>query len=78
MADGNILFSGDAPSPGSSSPPMHDTDEDREVCRICRLPGSVGNPLRYPCVCRGSIKYVHEECLLQWLSVGNKIHCEVE
>lgn len=33
-------------------------------CRICRLNH---DPLYYPCKCSGSIKYVHEDCLLKWL-----------
>lgn len=54
-----------------------DSDEDEDVCRICRSPEEPGNPLRYPCLCRGSIKYVHQDCLRLWLNrCGNK-QCEV-
>ncbi|KAJ1697771.1 hypothetical protein LUZ63_006283 [Rhynchospora breviuscula] len=77
MADDNIVFSDDAPPPMSSSPTMQDADEDGEVCRICRVSGSTDDPLRYPCLCRGSIKYMHEACLYQWLSVNHKAICEV-
>ncbi|KAF2532202.1 hypothetical protein F2Q70_00033468 [Brassica cretica] len=57
---------------------MHIDDEDEEeVCRICRNPGDVDTPLRYPCACNGSIKFVHEDCLLQWLSYSKSRHCEV-
>lgn len=52
-------------------------DEEGDVCRICRNPGDVDNPLRYPCACSGSIKYVHQECLLQWLNHSNSRQCEV-
>uniref|UniRef100_M4DM94 RING-CH-type domain-containing protein n=1 Tax=Brassica campestris TaxID=3711 RepID=M4DM94_BRACM len=52
-------------------------DEEEEVCRICRNPGDADNPLRYPCACSGSIKFVHEDCLLQWLSFSKARHCEV-
>ncbi|CAH8329433.1 unnamed protein product [Eruca vesicaria subsp. sativa] len=55
---------------------MYNADEEN-VCRICRNPGDADNPLRYPCACSGSIKFVHEDCLLQWLSYCKARHCEV-
>ncbi|RRT50025.1 hypothetical protein B296_00046751 [Ensete ventricosum] len=54
-----------------------DDDEEGDVCRICRNPGDADNPLRYPCACSGSIKFVHQDCLLQWLSHSNARQCEV-
>ncbi|CAI8618455.1 unnamed protein product [Vicia faba] len=65
----------------STAPPparYDDDDEDEEdVCRICRNPGETDNPLRYPCACSGSIKFVHQDCLLQWLNHSNARQCEV-
>lgn len=52
-------------------------DEEEDVCRICRNPGDAENPLRYPCACSGSIKFVHQDCLLQWLNHSNARQCEV-
>ncbi|KAK9463665.1 uncharacterized protein V1516DRAFT_668395 [Lipomyces oligophaga] len=40
---------------------------DRPACRICRGEGTPEEPLYHPCKCRGSIKYVHQECLQEWL-----------
>ncbi|XP_068634570.1 probable E3 ubiquitin ligase SUD1 [Aristolochia californica] len=54
-----------------------DDEEEEDVCRICRNPGDSENPLRYPCACSGSIKYVHQDCLLQWLNHSNAKSCEV-
>ncbi|VFQ78295.1 unnamed protein product [Cuscuta campestris] len=54
-----------------------DDDDEGDVCRICRNPGDADNPLRYPCACSGSIKYVHQDCLLQWLNHSNARQCEV-
>ncbi|KAH0728569.1 hypothetical protein KY290_004302 [Solanum tuberosum] len=54
-----------------------DDEEEEDVCRICRNPGEADNPLRYPCACSGSIKYVHQDCLLQWLNHSNARQCEV-
>ncbi|WZZ42017.1 hypothetical protein YC2023_038276 [Brassica napus] len=52
-------------------------DDEKDLCRICRSPEESGNPLRYPCSCRGSIKYVHEDCLLIWLNRRGYKQCEV-
>jgi E3 ubiquitin-protein ligase MARCH6 len=52
-------------------------EEEEDVCRICRNPGDRENPLRFPCACSGSIKYVHQDCLLQWLNHSNARQCEV-
>ncbi|CAH2054772.1 unnamed protein product [Thlaspi arvense] len=58
--------------------PEEDTDkeEDEDLCRICRSPEEPGNPLRYPCLCRGSIKYVHQDCLRTWLNRRGYKKCE--
>ncbi|KAF5814057.1 putative transcription factor C2H2 family [Helianthus annuus] len=54
-----------------------DDDDEEDVCRICRNNGDDDNPLRYPCACSGSIKFVHQDCLLQWLNHSNARQCEV-
>ncbi|KAL5200719.1 hypothetical protein ABZP36_021922 [Zizania latifolia] len=66
--------------PPSSVAAAEDDDEDEEegdVCRICRNRGDDENPLQYPCACSGSIKFVHQDCLLQWLDHSNSRQCEV-
>ncbi|KAI9723245.1 MAG: hypothetical protein M1812_001127 [Candelaria pacifica] len=52
------------------------TDEQNS-CRICRSEGTHDEPLFFPCRCSGSIKYVHQECLMEWLSHSQKKHCEL-
>jgi E3 ubiquitin-protein ligase MARCH6 len=52
-------------------------DEEEEECRICRLPGEVARPLRHPCACRGSIRFVHDDCQLQWIATRQQRRCEV-
>ncbi|KAI3641204.1 hypothetical protein MIR68_000758 [Amoeboaphelidium protococcarum] len=47
------------------------------ICRVCRCEGTDDNPLRQPCLCSGSIQYVHEQCLLEWLQRSNKSKCEL-
>lgn len=40
---------------------------------------SAASPLRRtsPCACRGSIKFVHDDCLLRWIATSHKHRCEV-
>lgn len=67
-----------SPEDETRSPGKYDEEEDEgDVCRICRNPGDAENPLRYPCACSGSIKFVHQDCLLQWLNHSNARQCEV-
>ncbi|KAI4153483.1 MAG: hypothetical protein L6R39_001550 [Caloplaca ligustica] len=51
--------------------------DDPDTCRICRAEGSPDEPLFYPCKCSGSIKFVHQNCLMEWLSHSQKKHCEL-
>ena len=50
---------------------------DGDTCRICRGEGSRDEPLFFPCKCSGSIKFVHQACLMEWLSHSQKKHCEL-
>ncbi|OCT46322.1 C3HC4 type (RING finger) zinc finger containing protein [Cladophialophora carrionii] len=52
-------------------------EEEQNYCRICRGEGTVAQPLYYPCKCSGSIKFVHQECLMEWLSHSQKKYCEL-
>ncbi|WCJ17737.1 RING/U-box superfamily protein [Euphorbia peplus] len=66
-----------AASTAAAASRYEDDEEEGDVCRICRNPGDAENPLRYPCACSGSIKFVHQDCLLQWLNHSNARQCEV-
>ncbi|XP_061588809.1 E3 ubiquitin-protein ligase MARCHF6-like isoform X2 [Cololabis saira] len=54
---------------------METAEED--ICRVCRSEGTQDKPLYHPCVCTGSIKFIHQECLLQWLKHSRKEYCEL-
>ncbi|XP_068604928.1 E3 ubiquitin-protein ligase MARCHF6-like [Brachionichthys hirsutus] len=54
-----------------------DPAEEADICRVCRSEGSPDRPLFHPCVCTGSIKFVHQDCLLQWLKHSRKEYCEL-
>ncbi|CAD6184168.1 unnamed protein product [Caenorhabditis auriculariae] len=59
----------------SATPTLDPSDgDDLLMCRVCR--GNEGS-LYYPCLCTGSIKYVHQECLIQWLKYSKKEVCEL-
>ena len=34
------------------------------MCRVCHGESEAEHPLFHPCKCSGSIKYVHQDCLL--------------
>ena len=48
-----------------------------DVCRICHCESEPGAPLISPCVCCGSLKYVHQSCLQQWIKSADTKSCEL-
>lgn len=48
-----------------------------DICRVCRCEGEPTKPLFHPCICTGSIKFIHQECLLQWMRYSRKEYCEL-
>ncbi|KRX50969.1 E3 ubiquitin-protein ligase MARCH6 [Trichinella murrelli] len=47
------------------------------MCRVCRMESTSEKPLFYPCLCTGSIKFIHQECLTEWLKYSKKDVCEL-
>ena len=47
------------------------------ICRVCRSSSSPEQPLYHPCKCSGSMKFIHQSCLEEWLSVSSKTKCEI-
>lgn len=43
-------------------------------CRICR---EESGHLFKPCLCTGSIEYVHRQCLLDWVQYSNSPTCSI-
>ena len=41
--------------------------EDKDTCRICFEEAFEDNPLICPCRCLGSVRFIHLDCLRQWL-----------
>lgn len=48
-----------------------------DICRICHCESDPQNPLLTPCYCSGSLKYVHQACLQQWLTASATNSCEL-
>ncbi|XP_030767936.1 E3 ubiquitin-protein ligase MARCH8 [Sitophilus oryzae] len=48
-----------------------------DICRICHCEADAENPLLSPCYCSGSLKYVHQNCLRQWLAASDTRSCEL-
>ena len=43
--------------------------KNKPICRICYGDDTTeDNPLICPCICKGSMKYIHYECLKNWLN----------
>lgn len=57
--------------------PINNKENENELipetatCRICRGEATLDDPLFHPCKCKGSIKYLHEHCLLEWIGARN-------
>lgn len=59
-------------------PKMIDSDlSSADICRVCRSEGGGDRPLFHPCICTGSIKWIHQECLVQWMRYSRKEYCEL-
>uniref|UniRef100_A0A7N4V055 RING-type E3 ubiquitin transferase n=1 Tax=Sarcophilus harrisii TaxID=9305 RepID=A0A7N4V055_SARHA len=52
-------------------------DDDSEVCRICHCEGDDENPLITPCRCTGTLRFVHQACLHQWIKSSDTRCCEL-
>ncbi|XP_014857248.1 PREDICTED: E3 ubiquitin-protein ligase MARCH1 isoform X3 [Poecilia mexicana] len=61
---------GGAAGPGSD-------DSELEVCRICHCEGDEDCPLITPCRCTGSLSFVHQGCLNQWIKSSDTRCCEL-
>uniref|UniRef100_A0A8D9BVB0 E3 ubiquitin-protein ligase MARCHF6 n=1 Tax=Cacopsylla melanoneura TaxID=428564 RepID=A0A8D9BVB0_9HEMI len=56
---------------------MMDDGQGADICRVCRSEGLPDRPLFHPCICTGSIKWIHQECLVQWMRYSRKEYCEL-
>lgn len=58
--------------------PDFDVDEESDHCRICQgAENTDARQLYHPCKCSGSIKFVHQDCLMRWLARTQRKHCDL-
>ncbi|KAL5033528.1 hypothetical protein BDV3_000502 [Batrachochytrium dendrobatidis] len=80
MDDVLVQPSNDGHIPTHSSDTLHQhtsLPDTEHICRVCRFPGTDEDPLFHPCKCAGSMKFVHQLCLEEWLAHSGKQHCEI-
>uniref|UniRef100_A0ACB8ECF3 E3 ubiquitin-protein ligase march8 n=1 Tax=Sphaerodactylus townsendi TaxID=933632 RepID=A0ACB8ECF3_9SAUR len=53
------------------------TPSNRDICRICHCEGDEESPLITPCHCTGSLHFVHQSCLQQWIKSSATRCCEL-
>lgn len=47
-----------------------------DVCYICYDSELPKDPLKSPCKCKGSMAWIHESCLAEWLKTTRRDHCQ--
>ncbi|KAM5139516.1 E3 ubiquitin-protein ligase MARCHF8 isoform 3-T5 [Callospermophilus lateralis] len=68
----------DCPSPLSEkSTPISSVSISGDACRICHCEGDDESPLITPCHCTGSLHFVHQACLQQWIKSSDTRCCEL-
>ncbi|XP_068927425.1 E3 ubiquitin-protein ligase MARCHF8 isoform X2 [Petaurus breviceps papuanus] len=68
----------DCPSPLSEKfTPLSPVSTSGDTCRICHCEGDDENPLITPCHCTGSLHFVHQACLQQWIKSSDTRCCEL-
>uniref|UniRef100_G1P136 RING-type E3 ubiquitin transferase n=1 Tax=Myotis lucifugus TaxID=59463 RepID=G1P136_MYOLU len=68
----------DGSSPLSEKcPPISPVSTSGDACRICHCEGDDESPLITPCHCTGSLHFVHQACLQQWIKSSDTRCCEL-
>lgn len=57
--------------------PPHPISPSFFLCRICHCEGDSECPLIMPCRCTGSLSFVHQSCLNQWIKSSDTRCCEL-
>ncbi|KAM8858378.1 E3 ubiquitin-protein ligase MARCHF8 isoform 2-T3 [Spinachia spinachia] len=66
------------PSPLSEkTAPLSPYSLSGDWCRICHCEGDEESPLITPCHCTGSLRFVHQACLQQWIKSSDTRCCEL-
>lgn len=60
-----------------SSQPSMGGQTNGDMCRICHCEADAENALISPCYCAGSLRFVHQACLQQWIKSSDTRCCEL-
>lgn len=58
-------------APMSATPLLREVD-DAAACRVCQCGSEGSEELLSPCLCKGSVRWVHRVCLDEWRGVGGR------
>ena len=53
------------------------TSDCPDICRICHCEGTNDEPLISPCLCLGTMQYLHQACLQRWIKSAGVKSCEL-
>jgi len=53
------------------------TSDCPDICRICHCEGTNDEPLISPCLCLGTMQYLHQSCLQRWIKSAGVKSCEL-
>lgn len=53
------------------------TSDCPDICRICHCEGTDDEPLISPCLCLGTMQYLHQFCLQRWIKSAGVKSCEL-
>lgn len=62
---------------GKVSQSSSQTSSSAEICRICHCEGDMEGGFIAPCYCAGSLRFVHQSCLQQWIKSSGIRCCEL-
>lgn len=83
LSDGPAIIpttesSNDKPKPlAKKSVSVTSVASSMEICRICHCEAEPDQPLISPCLCSGSLQYVHQSCLQRWIKSSDTKKCEL-
>lgn len=46
-------------------------------CRICLVSDNESDFMKSPCLCKGSLQYIHKKCFDHWTSLSGRTTCEI-
>uniref|UniRef100_A0A8D0RJZ2 RING-type E3 ubiquitin transferase n=2 Tax=Sus scrofa TaxID=9823 RepID=A0A8D0RJZ2_PIG len=76
----NLFLQASSPTTGTaprSQSRLSVCPSTQDICRICHCEGDEDSPLITPCRCTGTLRFVHQACLHQWIKSSDTRCCEL-